>query len=262
MRDSTIQFRLSPKKVGYGFGCLSAGLVVIHVVMQMLKYIGGHDVQLGLLPYFNLDAEGNLPSWYAASTLLFCAGLLAIIAQAKQRQQDRYARQWLGLCLIFAFLSLDEATSLHEHLSDPTQALLPSYTTGYFYYAWVIPVACLLPLLGVTYARFLLALPRRFAWRFIVAGIVYVGGAVGVELLGGRSASLQGTETLTYALLVALEEGCEMIGIVIFLSALTAYAVLQPRHEQAPSRRPARTASLVDAAAVVRAAEGVPQKVG
>jgi hypothetical protein len=212
--------------------------------MQTLKYVGGHDVQLGLLPYFDLDEEGNLPSWYAASTLLLCAGLLAVIAQAKHRQEDRYARHWLGLSLIFVFLSLDEATGLHEHLMSPMHALLPTYTTGYFYYAWVIPAACVLPLLGVAYARFLLALPRGIAWRFIVAGTVYVGGAMGVELLGGRAASLQGTETLTYALLVALEEGGEMTGIVIFVSTLVAYAISQSHREPVFTRSSMRAASL------------------
>jgi hypothetical protein len=219
-------------------------LVILHVGTQLLKYVGGHDVQLGLLPYVNLDEEGNLPSWYAASTLLLCAGLLAIIAQGKQHNQDQYARHWLGLCLIFVFLSLDEATSLHERLDDPIQALLPTYTTGYLYYAWVIPAACVLPFLGLAYGRFLFALPRTIAWRFIVAGTVYVGGAVGVELLGGRAASLQGTETLTYAWLVALEEGCEMTGIVIFLSTLVAYAAEQSQDEQAFRRSPVRAPSL------------------
>jgi len=223
--DQCLSVRLSPRSVAYGMSGVATSLVLIHIGMQSLKYLGGHDVQLGLLPYFNLDEEGNLPAWYASSTLLLCAGLLGIIAQGKYRQRDRYAWHWLSLSLLFVFLSLDEATTLHERLVVPMREAFPEYTTGYFYYAWVIPVGAVLPMLGLIYGRFLLALPRRTAFQFLLAGGLYIGGALGVELFGAKSAALHGVETIHYALLVALEEGLEMSGIVVFATALVSYGI-------------------------------------
>jgi len=57
----------------------------------------------------------------------------------------------------------------------------------------------------------------------MAAAATYLGGALGVEMLGGRYASLYGTKTLAYSLLVAVEEGLEMAGSVLFIDALLDY---------------------------------------
>jgi hypothetical protein len=53
--------------------------------------------------------------------------------------------------------------------------------------------------------------------------MLYVGGAVGVEMFGAKVASMGGMDTMSYALLVAVEEGLEMFGIVLFSYALLSY---------------------------------------
>ena len=58
---------------------------------------------------------------------------------------------------------------------------------------------------------------------FIGAGVLFISGAVGIEVFSAREADLNGTDTLLYSILYTVEELCEMIGIVIFCYALLRY---------------------------------------
>jgi hypothetical protein len=59
---------------------------------------------------------------------------------------------------------------------------------------------------------------------FLIAGGLFITGALGVEAVGGRYlANNGGIETLTYQMMVVVEEGLEMVGIVVFLYAVMTY---------------------------------------
>ena len=75
-------------------------------------------------------------------------------------------------------------------------------------------------IVGIGFLPFLLRLPSRTRNLFALSGIVYVGGAIGVEMLSASQADLNGEDNLAYALIVTLEELCEMVGVVLFLHAL------------------------------------------
>ena len=69
-------------------------------------YFLGRRSALGVVDAFMLRQEANIPTWFAASTLLVCSILLATIALAKKAQGDRYTLHWSVLALIFLCLSL------------------------------------------------------------------------------------------------------------------------------------------------------------
>jgi hypothetical protein len=56
-----------------------------------------------------------------------------------------------------------------------------------------------------------------------VAAILYIGGAIGVELIGGRYAELHGEENWTYSMITTVEESLEMAGLIVFIWALLEY---------------------------------------
>ena len=58
--------------------------------------------------------------------------------------------------------------------------------------------------------------------------MVYVGGALGVELIGGFVADRFGRGAL-YKALVVVEESAEMVGITIFVHALLAHLAREGR---------------------------------
>ena len=87
----------------------------------------------------------------------------------------------------------------------------------------VIPAAIVVTIIGLSYLRFLGALPPRTRWQFLRAGAVYVGGALGVELVLAWWTDRVGDKNFVYALIDLVEESMEMIGVGLFLLALLEY---------------------------------------
>jgi hypothetical protein len=164
-----------------------------------------------------LSHEDNLPTWLSACLLFSCAVLLALIARDERLRGSRWVRHWWVLSLIFLYISLDETAGLHENANHWFR--LP----GIFYFGWVIPAAILVAIVGLSYLRFLAALPERTRWQFIRAGAVYVGGALGVELVLAWWTDLAGDKNFVYALIDLVEESMEMIGASLFLLSLLEF---------------------------------------
>jgi hypothetical protein len=59
--------------------------------------------------------------------------------------------------------------------------------------------------------------------RFIIAAILFVSAAMGLDMLSGREADMYGTRTITYCILYTLEELLEMVAVIIFIHALLDY---------------------------------------
>jgi hypothetical protein len=170
---------------------------------------------------FNLDVERNIPTLYSCLALLFSSLLLGAIAYAKNLDSDRYKNHWKILSFIFLYLSLDEAGQLHEKLINPMRSLLNA--TGFLYFTWIVPIGFLVAIFLLSYSKFLLHLPVSTKKLFVAAAALYLGGAIGVEMLGGYLASTTGQENVSYVIGTTLEELLEMLGIVVFIHALISY---------------------------------------
>ncbi len=125
------------------------------------------------------------------------------------------------LALIFSGLSVDEVASVHEVAMEPLRSLLGA--RGLPYFTWVVPGAAFVLAVGLAYLRFVLRLPALTRRRFVVAGGLFVGGALGLELAEGWVADALGHRTPAFAALVALEETLEMAGLVVFVHALLCH---------------------------------------
>jgi hypothetical protein len=127
----------------------------------------------------------------------------------------------MALSAIFVALSVDEIASFHERSIDSLRAALGA--NGLLYYPWVlIGGACALAVLLI-YLPFLRRLPARTRILFLIAGSIYVIGALGMEMIGGWHASKHGVDNLTFATLAHIEEGLELAGMLLFLYALLDY---------------------------------------
>jgi hypothetical protein len=191
-----------------------------------------------VLAPLKVGADTSIPTWYSSIALLLCSVLLATIAATKKRQGERYATHWGVLSAIFLILSVDEVARIHEmvgNLSSYSVVKLAGFSPGGFvYYFWVVPGAVFVLAVLLAYARFLLHLPRRTRLLLLVAGGVFVAGAIGVEMLGSRlvfdvvqsrgklrNASVDAQVMIEVA--VAIEELLEMLGVVILVYALLSY---------------------------------------
>ena len=219
---------LKPKKVLIFLMSITIVLCIIHIVFQFSKFYLGHSFSRDFVRLFDLNAEANIPTLFSSLLLLFSSLLLSIISFFKKRDNGSYTLHWSGLAVIFFFLFIDEAVSLHEILIDPIRTLLS--TSGLFYYAWIIPYGILILILAIGYFKFILHLPSSSRFLFIMAGSIYTMGAMGFEMIGGHHDELFSQFTKTYALWVLFEETLEMIGIVIFIYSLLLYLTSEYTH--------------------------------
>jgi drug/metabolite transporter (DMT)-like permease len=167
---------------------------------------------------FDVTAEGNLATWFSSTLLLLAAVLLAVMASTAHRARDPDARWWWFLAAGFFYLCVDEAASLHEELIRPVGDLTDA--SGFFRYAWIVVAIPIVAVVGIVLVRFLRRLPPATARAFVIAGGVFVLGAVVVEGLGG--AALDGGLDFRGAqrILVTLEETLENLGVALFIGAL------------------------------------------
>ena len=212
---------ISPKRVAAWLTLIVVALVLASLAGSFSTYVLGHPRLFGLVRLFSLDAEANIPTWYAAISLLACSVVLAAIAYTQPKEATPKTGDWRFLSIIFLFLSIDELASIHELLIEPLRTGLG--TSGIFHFAWVIPYSGLVLLLGIKYLKFLTQLPAQTRRAFVLAGAIYIGGALGMEMVDGLYASLYGEQNFTYAFLTTIEETLEMLGIVVFLHALLTY---------------------------------------
>lgn len=210
-----------PARIALALVLVAGGLTAAHVAGLVCRFGFGHDRVFGLVPLFDLDRENNIPSLVSALFLLICSGLLALQAvSARQNGRPDY-RHRFGLAALFFGLAIDENFALHERMIVPLQGALGA--SGYFHFAWVIPYSLVVLALGLTYLQFLLNLPAATRRRFMTAAVVYLSGALGMEMIGGSYyEKLGGVPDLAYALITTVEELFEMAGVILFIHALLA----------------------------------------
>ncbi len=83
-------------------------------------------------------------------------------------------------------------------------------------------------MLAFVYSKFVWALRKETRTQVVMAGVIFVSGALGVEMLGAREADLNGYDTVTYCVLYSLEEMLEMLGIILFIYALLSHLAREP----------------------------------
>lgn len=196
---------------------VGAGSVsLLGLVAELLHYLAP-SVRTSLLPFLSLSIEGNLPTWYSSGLLACCGLLLLALATGVRQRGGPYVQRWLLLGGVFLWMSLDEAVELHENLGQLVEL------HGVLYFSWVVPAGVIVLLLGLAYLPFLRHLPQKTRRRFVVAGLLYVGGALVMELPLGLWVERVGRDHLGYALIDWVEETLEIFGATLFLLSLLSH---------------------------------------
>jgi len=223
-------FSLNPSAVARVLGAIAFILMLAHLGERFSHLELGYGAPLGPLALFNLSAERNIPAYFSMLLMLFVALLVALIAVLSRENGAPHLSKWIVLSVGFAYMAFDEA---HERLMVPIRYLLRvtdpagagngEVVLGAFYFAWLIPAVALVLLLGLYFLRFLLYLPATTRYRFLAAAALYLGGAIGFELIGGAYADAYGYDNWTYTLIATAEEVLEMAGLIAFIWALLKY---------------------------------------
>jgi len=212
---------VSLARVNWTLGLIVVALTFLGLVSEVLLSVYQEDWAFGLVPLLNLSYSANIPTWYSSILLLACAGLLGGIAWIKLGQDAPYGRHWTALALILGYLSINELVRIQEVINP---ALTDTYhLNGLFTLSWVFPFSILVALFALAYLGFLRHLSHRFQVWFGTAGALYVGGALGTELLISLWYGSHGGDNLVYGLLNLAQASFEIVAVTVFLSALLAY---------------------------------------
>ncbi len=196
-------------------------LVLISFLGVYLSFHTDHHAIIKLFERFDVSEENTVPTWFSTVLMVSCAGLLIYIGKIRRANNCSFHRHWTLLGAIFVGLSIDEASSFHERFFWLTHQLWD--VGGLLYYGWVIPGMFFVLILGIVYYKFLFSLPSTTRVQCILAGSLFVLGALGLEMLAGRHDYIYGSENLLYHVYSHLEESLEMIGVIILLDALLRY---------------------------------------
>jgi hypothetical protein len=211
-----------PERLFFGLLAIIGALVALSVAAVALDLReGGDRGEHGVfIRMFDINRESNVPTWFSSVELLLGAAGLAWIAHGCRALGRPFARHWGFLALVFAFLSMDEVAMVHDTISGMITARID--TGGVLRYAWVVPYGVAVLALGACYLRFFWHLPLRSRALFALAATLYVGGALGFEMISGwwESHHAGGVASLT---LTSIEETGEMLGSATFVYAVSDY---------------------------------------
>jgi hypothetical protein len=179
---------------------------------------------------FNLDGEANIPAWYT-SVQLMLAGVLFLMATLSDTMDRTVSRGYAALVGFgFILLSADEIVGLHESLTALLRPIdvLPRFSGDHgiwipIYLAVIAAVALITMRQGLAVCR-----THRRGCAILAAGaIVFLTGAVGLEIVSYGDLRANGPTDRLYMLLVAAEEGLELLGASVMLigSAIVTSAI-------------------------------------
>jgi hypothetical protein len=208
--NKPLTLSLSPSRVAFVLFATVILLVTFHVSVMFIHY-RVTDVSYLAKDLFDLDEEQSFGTWFSSLMLFACAGLLLLIAARSTNASKTQSAGWTFLGLGFALLSVDEVVGLHEIFNTVSD------------YSWTIPGFVIAAVAGVAFLPFIASLPARTRRFFILAGLIFVAGALGVERATESYMHADLLDTLDYNLSTALEEALEMSGVIVMIFALLDY---------------------------------------
>ena len=208
----------TPRRLTSVLMTIILALLALSLVGQFSRLELGYDTVKGLVPMFFVDYESNIPTWYSSMALMLASVLAGFLALTSKRVAKENVIYWAGIWLLFMLLSLDEIVGIHERAIEPLNEIYDF--TGFLGYSWVILGAIAVAIFTALFLRFVLR-QRPFVRNLIIlSGVVFVGGAIGVEMISAWIDAQRGLENWQYVIAVTIEEGCEMTGVAIFIHAL------------------------------------------
>lgn len=190
-------------------------LVSIDALCVAAFELHGFGFVKGLMPLFDLNGERNLPSLFSAGALFLVAGACALCAKAAPREVRNF---WKVTALVFLFLAIDEAAAIHEKIDVLNREYV--HLDGTLKRAWIIPYGIGAFVFAVLTFPLLARLPANTRHGLVVAGGLFVTGALGFEILERIAVEHAGiwiSKGLITSLCVLCEEFLEMFAIALAL---------------------------------------------
>lgn len=197
---------------------LTLGSIWIALALMAVVTFGGPDklwVRLWAPGY-----ENSIATWFSILQLAI-AGFLAFTTGWQLCAVDRLVSWgWMAAGVILFAMSADEQLMVHEHVGSWISGRFSP--TGFFLFAWVIPGIALVVCTAALGIPFLRRLPNQTRWQLRAAAVVFVVGAIGMEMTAAKIASSHSGD-LVFSVVDLAEELLEMMGVLIAIDAILRY---------------------------------------
>lgn len=206
---------------------VAAILIAASVLQDLRLYLllgGDISSKIWLL---DPDSEESISTWLSILLAFYVALITYRCGADAMRSGARFGTHWFILSALFILVAFDDFAGLHEKMSS----LLSNRSgpAGIFYNAWALP-AGIISLAGLAlFTPFVLSFAWRIALLMLLSAALFLGGAVGLEMIGGSVYEAMGPENLRYRALTNTEEALELAGLLLF-----TYAVLLQRETGGP----------------------------
>lgn len=174
----------------------------------------------------NFNTGKNIPSLFSGFLFFFASVFLAVVGFSAISIKTSQIF-WFTVSFIFLFLGLDEILQIQKTMSRHTA--LPGQTTGAFLYTWIIYFGSALILLGGLFFKPLFQLPKKTLLNFILAGVIFLLGAIGMDYVAGQYIYIHKIDpalvnvTPEIFLLYSIKGFLEMFGVSFFILSILKF---------------------------------------
>lgn len=182
---------------------------------------------------FNPEAETSIPNFFSAVMLCFAGLCAAAISTFHIRSQRMTFWFWMMAAAVLVALGFDEGAAIHDRLRGSGTIV----GGGAFYMGWTLPYFMLtvaaLPILYVFFRR----LPATTRRRLSLAAVLYVVGALGMEMIEGialkshvgpdvaNAQAIHARKPPLWTTMIVIEEFLEMLAVALGIRAMLLHLV-------------------------------------
>lgn len=162
-------------------------LAILHVFFVAVDLFSANHPLANLTPFFDLDSERNLPTYYSGVVL----ALIGLTAWRLRKKAKIFIHKvfWIVMAVFFTYWALDEVLIWHERLAQPIREILQIGYDSVFYHAWVIAAMCLISFTGIFILinNHLSSRPLTKKQRdLLIIIFIFMSGIVLLEILGTK----------------------------------------------------------------------------
>ncbi len=207
-----------------------ATLALGSFVRLIFLYLGKDGDFPAILNLFNMDAENNIPIFFAITLFLSCSIILAMIANVTKTAPNVPQYGWTFLSLLFLLMALDKGVRIYEYLARPVIALIRGGNPSLIILISVVIGVLVGAAFLVYLIRFILKQSFRFRKSFFIALGIYLIGALVLDAIGSSFYHPDGNNNQINNIITVFEELTEMAGIIAFIRVFLTHI----KHEFSP----------------------------
>jgi hypothetical protein len=188
---------------------------LIRFLIIDLLLVGAHLLWGEQIYVLNLDYERTIPAYYSGLKLVIISSLFFLIFKLTSFKKEKIT--YFLLSAFFVMLAFDEISELHENLGEYFLGVFNNYNLfNQESFMWLIFLSPLIVFVLALLGYFLYLIRSRFAFRFVLFGLIAFCLVIITEFVGGLVIH---EHQDFYKWTIVFEELMEKVGASFFIAA-------------------------------------------